>query len=105
MRTFPYLTTKFPSLLYTDSNSTRHYLNMKEAVSMDVTGKEMVLDRKAMAQKKVDKIKAGLSAFAETKEVSELIRKQLAKEGIAVHEDVTEVGSWFIPGDKGAAKS
>ncbi|WP_100373749.1 hypothetical protein [Bacillus sp. FJAT-45037] len=69
---------------------------------MDVTGKEMVLSRKAMALKKVEKIKAGLSAFAESKEVSEMIRKQLAKEGIAVSEDVTEVGSWFIPEKKAA---
>ncbi len=64
---------------------------------MDVTGKEMVINRKEMALKKVEKIKAGLSAFAETKEVSDLIRKELKKENIEVHEDVTELGSWFIP--------
>ncbi|TWI56978.1 hypothetical protein [Halalkalibacter nanhaiisediminis] len=64
---------------------------------MDVTGKEMIINRKEMALKKVEKIKAGLSAFAETKEVSDLIRKELEKEDIKVHEDVTDMGSWFIP--------
>ncbi len=66
---------------------------------MDVTGKEMVINRKEMALKKVEKIKAGYTAFAETKEVAEFIRKQLAKEGINVHEDVTDLGSWFIVKD------
>jgi hypothetical protein len=64
---------------------------------MDVTGKEMVLNRKEMALKKVEKIKNGLSAFAESKEVIEFIRKELEKDGIIVHEDNTEIGSWFIP--------
>ncbi|WP_078430137.1 hypothetical protein [Alkalihalobacterium alkalinitrilicum] len=67
---------------------------------MDVTGKEMVINRKEMALKKVEKLKAGYSAFAESKEVSEMIKKQLAKEGIEVYEDVTEMGSWFIPANK-----
>ncbi|GAE34125.1 hypothetical protein [Halalkalibacter akibai] len=64
---------------------------------MDVTGKEMVLNRKEMALEKVDNIKNGLSAFAESKEVIELIRKELEKSNIHVHEDATEIGSWFIP--------
>ncbi|GAE28103.1 hypothetical protein JCM9140_4297 [Halalkalibacter wakoensis JCM 9140] len=64
---------------------------------MDVTGKEMVINRKQMALKKVEKIKNGYSAFAESKEVTELVRKELQKQKIDVHEDVTEVGSWFMP--------
>ncbi|WP_227936611.1 hypothetical protein [Alkalihalobacillus deserti] len=67
---------------------------------MDLTGKEMVINRKEMALKKVEKIKNGLSAFAESKEVVEIIRKELEQDGIAVHEDITEVGSWFIPAKK-----
>ncbi len=57
----------------------------------------MVLNRKEMALQKVEKIKNGLSAFAESKEVSDLIRKELKKQEIHVYEDKTEVGSWFIP--------
>ncbi|MFC0557922.1 hypothetical protein [Halalkalibacter alkalisediminis] len=64
---------------------------------MDVTGKDMVLNRKQMALKKVEKVKNGLSAFAESKEVIEIIRKELEKDGIDVYEDITEIGSWFIP--------
>lgn len=67
---------------------------------MDVTGKDMVLNRKQMALKKVEKVKNGLSAFAESKEVIEIIRKELEKDGIDVHEDTTEIGSWFIPAKK-----
>jgi hypothetical protein len=64
---------------------------------MDITGKSMILNRKEIALRKVEKIKNGLSAFAESKEVSDLIRKELEKQSIIVHEDKTEVGSWFIP--------
>ncbi|MCL7747786.1 hypothetical protein [Halalkalibacter alkaliphilus] len=67
---------------------------------MDITGKEMVINRKEMAFKKIEKIKNGFSAFAESKEVTELIRNELKKQKIDVHEDVTEVGSWFTPVNK-----
>ncbi|MBU8905168.1 hypothetical protein KH400_01025 [Desertibacillus haloalkaliphilus] len=60
----------------------------------------MIINRKEMALKKVDKIKAGYSAFAETKEVADFIKKELAKENIEVYEDNTELGSWFIPKNK-----
>ncbi|KHF41060.1 hypothetical protein LQ50_06640 [Halalkalibacter okhensis] len=60
----------------------------------------MVINRKDMARKKVEKIKNGFSAFAESKEVTELIRNELNKQKIDVHEDVTEVGCWFTPVDK-----
>ncbi|WP_236611066.1 hypothetical protein [Halalkalibacterium ligniniphilum] len=69
-------------------------------VRMDVTGKEMVINRKEVALKKVKKIKAGYSAFAETKEVSTFIKKELEKAGITdVYEDESDLGSWFIPGN------
>ncbi|ARK31709.1 hypothetical protein [Halalkalibacter krulwichiae] len=67
---------------------------------MDVTGKEMVINRKEMALKKVEKIKNGLSAFAESEEVIEFVRKELRKDGVEVHEDITEIGCWFIPANQ-----
>ncbi|MFC5712768.1 hypothetical protein ACFPU1_08240 [Thalassorhabdus alkalitolerans] len=67
---------------------------------MDMTGKEMVMNRKELALQKVDKIKAGYSAFAESKEVTAMIRKELQKQGIDVYEDITDLGSWFIPSNK-----
>ncbi|EIT85449.1 hypothetical protein A374_09438 [Fictibacillus macauensis ZFHKF-1] len=57
----------------------------------------MIINRKEIAQAQVKKIQEGFSAFAETREVAELIKKELLRLNIPVHEDVTEVGSWFIP--------
>lgn len=67
---------------------------------MNMTGKKMVINRKELALEKVNKIKAGYSAFAESKEVIHMIRKELEKQNIDVHEDKTELGSWFIPTNK-----
>ncbi|SDH74205.1 hypothetical protein [Alteribacillus bidgolensis] len=67
---------------------------------MDLTGKEMVMNRKEMALQKVEKIKAGYSAFAESHEVTAMIRKELEKQDIDVYEDKTDLGSWFIPTNK-----
>ncbi|WP_261133244.1 hypothetical protein [Bacillus sp. Marseille-Q3570] len=57
----------------------------------------MIINRKEMAKAKVEKLKNGYSAFAETKEVAELIKKQATELNIEFVEDVTEIGSWFIP--------
>lgn len=57
----------------------------------------MIISRKQMAKSKVIEIQNGFSAFAETREVAALIKKELAKLNIPVYEDVTSVGSWFIP--------
>jgi hypothetical protein len=57
----------------------------------------MIINRKEIAREKVKEIQSGFSAFAETKEVAELIKKELLKLNLKVHEDVTDVGSWFIP--------
>ncbi|KSU83664.1 hypothetical protein QUF84_19440 [Fictibacillus enclensis] len=57
----------------------------------------MIINRKEIAREQVKKIQNGFSAFAETKEVAELIKKELMKLNIPVHEDTTDLGSWFIP--------
>lgn len=67
---------------------------------MDVTGNEMIINRKEMALQKVEKIRSGYSAFAETKELIDLIKKELLKENIEVKEEITEIGTWFIPVQK-----
>nr|WP_270897212.1 hypothetical protein [Aliibacillus thermotolerans] len=67
---------------------------------MDVTDKKMIMNRKELAFEKVEKIKTGYSAFAESDEVIQLIRKELDKQNIEVYEDKTELGSWFIPTNK-----
>jgi len=60
-------------------------------------GMVMIINRKEIARAKVRKIKNGFSAFAETQEVIDLVKKELDKENIPVFIDETAKGSWFIP--------
>jgi len=57
----------------------------------------MIISRKALARKKVEELKSGYSAFAETSEVVEFMEKELANLDIKIHIDRTPVGAWFIP--------
>ncbi|MBU9721134.1 MULTISPECIES: hypothetical protein [Bacillaceae] len=56
-----------------------------------------VMSRTKLARKKVKDIEAGFSAYAETEELSSLIRKELNTLGIDVIEETSHIGSWFIP--------
>lgn len=56
-----------------------------------------ILSRKLLVQEKVDRIKNGYSAYAETAELANLVKKEIRALNLDVHEDVTEMGSWFIP--------
>lgn len=57
----------------------------------------MVINRKHMARAKIDQLKQGISAFAETAEVAHLIEKELSTLSMKVHIDRTPMGAWFIP--------
>ncbi|WP_347549313.1 hypothetical protein ABFG93_17565 [Pseudalkalibacillus hwajinpoensis] len=57
----------------------------------------MVIDRKQLARTKVADLQNGRSAYAESQEMTTLIKKELQSLNIDVHEDVTNFGSWFIP--------
>ncbi|MES9689810.1 hypothetical protein ABWK31_20575 [Bacillus sp. JJ353] len=50
-----------------------------------------------LARDKVNRIKLGYSAYAETDILAYLIKKELKAQNISVYEDVTDFGSWFIP--------
>ncbi|MDA1477595.1 hypothetical protein PJ311_11370 [Bacillus sp. CLL-7-23] len=50
-----------------------------------------------LAKDKVNRIKSGYSAYAETELLTSLIKKELDAQNIDVYEDVTDFGSWFIP--------
>ncbi|KKB74916.1 MULTISPECIES: hypothetical protein [Bacillus] len=50
-----------------------------------------------LARDKVNRIKLGYSAYAETDILASLIKKELKAQNISVYEDVTDFGSWFIP--------
>jgi hypothetical protein len=57
----------------------------------------MVINRKEMARAKIEQLKKGFSAFAETSEVTEIIEKELVNLDLNIHVDHTPMGSWFIP--------
>ncbi|MFD1425987.1 hypothetical protein JOD24_003015 [Kroppenstedtia sanguinis] len=56
----------------------------------------MIISRKQMAKAKVEKLKRGFSAYAETKEVADLIEKELAQLDLPVIVEQTPIGYWFI---------
>ncbi|MFN7250664.1 MAG: hypothetical protein ACK4M9_07670 [Anaerobacillus sp.] len=60
----------------------------------------MIISRKRIARSKVEQIKAGYSAFTESKEIALYMKKELEKLGIPVYEDSTDIGFWFIPQKK-----
>ncbi|MCT8137389.1 hypothetical protein H1D32_06290 [Anaerobacillus sp. CMMVII] len=60
----------------------------------------MIISRKKLARSKIEQIKAGYSAYTESKEVASYMKKELEKLGIPVHEDATDVGYWFTPQKK-----
>ncbi|HZH58028.1 MAG TPA: hypothetical protein VEY70_00240 [Metabacillus sp.] len=56
-----------------------------------------IFNSKEVAQEKVESIKKGFSAYAESAELARLIKRELKKLQLDVYEDVTEFGFWFIP--------
>ena len=56
-----------------------------------------IMSRSQLAREKVQSIQSGFSAYAESKEISNLIKKELNALGIEVIEDSNNLGSWFIP--------
>ncbi|OYD08422.1 hypothetical protein [Paludifilum halophilum] len=57
----------------------------------------MIISRRQLARAKVEKLKRGYSAYAETREVSQMIEKKLDEMDLSVHIDRTPIGCWFIP--------
>lgn len=57
----------------------------------------MIINRRAIAREKIEMLKDGYSTFADTKEVAQLIEKQIGELNMAVHIDRTSQGCWFIP--------
>ncbi|PTM58061.1 hypothetical protein [Desmospora activa] len=61
----------------------------------------MIISRRQLAKAKVEKLKNGFSAYAETQEVAQLVQKELDAIGIPVYVDHTSIGYWFIPENPG----
>jgi hypothetical protein len=56
-----------------------------------------ILNPKKLAQEKVEIIKKGFSAYVESPEIANLIKKEIKILKLNVLEDATDIGFWFIP--------
>ncbi|GAB7388650.1 hypothetical protein BSNK01_24880 [Bacillaceae bacterium] len=56
-----------------------------------------VIEPRRIAKAKVEHLKNGFSAFAESNELVELIEKYIAEQKLNVNVDKTPLGCWFIP--------
>lgn len=57
----------------------------------------MIINPKELAKAKVKRLQNGYSAFAETNEMTRLMKRELSKLNLDVLVDETTIGSWFIP--------
>ncbi|WP_027414795.1 hypothetical protein [Aneurinibacillus terranovensis] len=57
----------------------------------------MIINRREIARNKVEKLKTGFSAFSESLEVTDLMKKYIKEQNLHVYVDETPLGSWFIP--------
>lgn len=57
----------------------------------------LILDQKRLVQYKLEQINQGVIAYAESKELIRLVKRELNKQNIPVFFDETDTGCWFIP--------
>lgn len=56
-----------------------------------------VIHTQRIADEKVNQLKEGLTAFAETEEVIRLVKRRIDRNNLVVHEEHTNLGCWFTP--------
>lgn len=56
-----------------------------------------IINRRKLLNEKMARIKNGYSAYAESIEIATLLKKEIQALNLNVHEEVTDIGSWFIP--------
>ncbi|WP_453994464.1 hypothetical protein [Bacillus nitroreducens] len=57
----------------------------------------MYINRRKLVNEKMARIKNGYSAYAESPDIVIALKKEIQALNINVVEEVTELGSWFIP--------
>lgn len=57
----------------------------------------MIINRRQLVRDKVQQIMGGYSAYAESKVVAAMLKKELFIRKIDVYVDKTDKGFWFIP--------
>lgn len=57
----------------------------------------MIINRRKLVDAKMERLRSGYSAFAESKEVVTLLEEEIIREQLPVIIEKTELGCWFIP--------
>ncbi|MEH7379674.1 hypothetical protein V7138_04265 [Bacillus sp. JJ1533] len=57
----------------------------------------MYINRRKMLNEKIAYLKNGYSTYAESPDVINAIKKEIQALNLDVFEEVTDLGSWFIP--------
>ncbi|MCF3943348.1 hypothetical protein [Oceanobacillus alkalisoli] len=57
----------------------------------------MVIPRKSLLNQKIEQLKNGENAFAESAELIRLLERDIARENLNVVFDKTPAGCWIIP--------
>jgi hypothetical protein len=60
----------------------------------------MIINRRALAREKLEKLKNGYSVYTETEEVANYIEKEIQQWDKKVLIDRTPIGCWFIPEER-----
>lgn len=57
----------------------------------------MIMNRKELARIKLENLRNGYSAFTDSEEIANILKRQLTTLDIPIHIDQTTLGYWFIP--------
>jgi hypothetical protein len=63
-----------------------------------------MLNKRRIRDEKIRQLKAGRTAYAESDELIRLIKRDIEKEKLHVHYDMSRTGCWFIPLEKNEDK-
>ncbi|GAB3791908.1 hypothetical protein [Virgibacillus kimchii] len=56
-----------------------------------------MLNKRRIRDEKIRQLKAGRTAYAESAELIRLIKRDIEREHLHVHYDMSRTGCWFIP--------
>jgi hypothetical protein len=57
----------------------------------------LIMNERRIRDRKIEQLKKGRTAYAESKELIRLIKRDIEKYGLNVYYDETPSGCWFIP--------
>ncbi|WP_047981603.1 hypothetical protein [Ornithinibacillus contaminans] len=57
----------------------------------------LIMNERRIRDRKLEQLRNGRTAYAESKELIRLIKRDIEKFGLEVYYDETPAGCWFIP--------